>query len=369
MVTSDLTTAAIDQADPSKLTLNEFPFTIYSEVRGIDSATGEFHLKPDDLTEVAEETAGLRKFILLWVAATAYWRIKNHTDFSLTVKSMEVLLEERFDEDVSRGQLDAARCYLLTLQAQHRALSHHAGYGVAREEAETACRESEDFYSRTDCRGPLLGALNFYASLVLLDIERAGEQFSLKDGRASDEVTLALKRINTAISMSGGRYAKYYSTKAQLLCVVGQFEPAREAILGAMEREDGDGPDFEIRMVEYTAVRERIATIQAISGVWKDARRAQEELEGSEARLIQVVGLLSGIVALVVSGGVAGGSSEDPVMASTIVLSLTLAVGALLLLFNSITSKNMPWSRLFLSAVVFGGTILGVGALAKAILA
>jgi hypothetical protein len=134
-----------------------------------------------------------------------------------------------------------------------------------------------------------------------------------------------------------------------------------------MELEPADGAFFDVRIVEYTAIRERNLFRAQFEEALADVSELRNQVKDSESKLIQVVGLLSGIVALVVAGGAAGSATRTPPMAATVVLTLALSVGLLVLLFGYVVGQTSH-RRALGGGFAFVVTIVAVGLLTRELL-
>lgn len=128
-----------------------------------------------------------------------------------------------------------------------------------------------------------VGALHSLASALYLSAQAA--DFKAPD--CDKKVGEALELVDEAICIEG--YAKFYSTKAQILSAKGLPDLASDAIREAIEREDSRKKDYHLRLSDYFSVRSQIelrkrireATEYAdatIKAALDDARRSNLEI-------------------------------------------------------------------------------------------
>lgn len=314
----------------------------------------------------AHDTAAVR-FTLWWAAATLYWRERSFTSFGTCVDALRETIKEK---ELSGPQKQVAQAYLCTLVAQQDLSGGPDQYDNALRAANQAIRSAAEAGS-TEPRG---GACNIYAEVVASQLEHAESDRQARRHKTGVRLTEeedkrlreALEHIDRAI---GDRrdYAKYHANKARLLGLRREDRLALQSIVKAMELEPADGAFFDVRIVEYTAIRERNLFRAQFEEALADVSELRNQVKDSESKLIQVVGLLSGIVALVVAGGAAGSATRTPPMAATVVLTLALSVGLLVLLFGYVVGQTSH-RRALGGGFAFVVTIVAVGLLTRELL-
>ncbi len=332
------------------------------------SAARRAGLSAGELSETAEGEPADR-FMCLWTAAALHWREKDYDDFNDVVGKLRSCADQIRDQPAD----EFALAYLRTLEAQSLMITQEDGTTRAEEAAEGAVTMSESLRAqRRSYGGPLPGAQNVYAEVVASTYEAADFDLGTHqdpDADRAEAIRKALNRIGAAI-VDRPDYAKYHATKARLLLLLpGRESDAYKSIRKAMSLEEA-GQDFGVRMVEYTAIRERI-------GLERRLRQARDRLESltrrtedSELRTVQVATLLAGIVALVVVGGAAGTARGlSPETAAAVVLTLALPLGWLIILFAALVPGKANVRKLSIAAASYAAGLLLAGLAAHVVLA
>jgi tetratricopeptide (TPR) repeat protein len=138
--------------------------------------------------------------------------------------------------------------------------------------------------------------------LKLLAAEKLLEVVS---GESVEEQDKLLAEAQSYLDDALARYPgtpRYLAVKAQVLARRRRFADARGCIADAIAREDSTHSHYVIRLAKYEAVRSEILLFEysdQLAGRLKDAVRDFEQTRGS---LIEIVGLLAAVLALVISG-------------------------------------------------------------------
>lgn len=185
-----------------------------------------------------------------------------------------------------------------------------------------------------------------------------------------DEAVCAADR---AIKLDS-RYAKYYSTKARLLALRGQFHDSLELIRTAIDMEDSTRPDYAIRLGEYQSRRlwiqarrsdqafalsssEAAAALeQRYSSLREELEVATRKIDESTVRNLEFLGFFAGLISFTIASvQIAGAQNADD--ATRLILVLT---GGLLIAFAGFGA--ILESGRIVGSVVRMGTVGVIGA-------
>lgn len=177
----------------------------------------------------------------------------------------------------------------------------------------------------------------------------------------SADLAEAEQLVDRAITLTYGRIAHYFETKARILCLRGDFATARSLVRRAIELESHDGHDYMRRISQYQTTRVKI-DVFAQRAEWmasqEDFRRDMAQFRTQQ---LEMLGLLAGIVAFVAStANIAGQESgEDGVRL------ITAMAGAIILVFVSFffMAGGRSW-RHGACAAALGAALLLAGLLA-----
>lgn len=152
--------------------------------------------------------------------------------------------------------------------------------------------------------------------------------------------------------------ASFYETRARLLASHGDWKGAREAMDDAISRESIDRWDYSLRVGQY---QERRVTF-LVDEAKNDIQVTRDEFERSRARLVETLGLLAALVALVVAGASTavaegGRSAEDSVR-------VLVALGGVLIVSVAAYSLLLGGSKDWIRGAA--ASALGAGVVAAA---
>lgn len=187
--------------------------------------------------------------------------------------------------------------------------------------------------AEVDKRPTDAGWLNAFAELVA----RGLEEGLIEDDPDANLLRSARQAADKSIGVAPA-YAKYRSTFARLLLLQGHHESARSAIDMAIELEDDLIADYNIRLSNYLAIRQRITQHEqnkslakeideARSAIHADLERTRAELELSRTKSVEVLAFFSAVIALVLTG-----SQEAKSLTTSGAQSLLLLLCAVLLI-------------------------------------
>ncbi|PSR56638.1 hypothetical protein AHMF7605_25660 [Adhaeribacter arboris] len=126
--------------------------------------------------------------------------------------------------------------------------------------------------------------------------------FSESGGEAQQQLLLRAEReIDKAIAINNGKYAKYYSTKSRILALLMRFADAKNLIQLAIELEPANSPDYAIRIGEYQGIKTNISYFEYSKKMEEKQGEALKSLEEVRNKIIELLGLLSAIIAFIIS--------------------------------------------------------------------
>jgi len=148
------------------------------------------------------------------------------------------------------------------------------------------------------------GALHTRA-LLISQLRAAGE--------GDDALTKsAVRDVDRAIALHPGR-GRFYATRARLRYELGDYEKAREDLASAIRLEDTSTTDARSRIQQYQVERSIADALslmdrrmeqrvhEKVGELDKKADSLQKKLEDSELRIVEVIGFVTAIIALVLS--------------------------------------------------------------------
>jgi tetratricopeptide (TPR) repeat protein len=115
------------------------------------------------------------------------------------------------------------------------------------------------------------------------------------------ELLRALSLARDAAYASG--YARYYQTLALAELACRNYQAAREAIGLAIDLEPSAGADYALRVGDYNVVRVKIDVAESIQEVRGLHANAVEELRLLRSDMIQLLGVLAAVIALISLSG------------------------------------------------------------------
>ncbi|MEU1800768.1 hypothetical protein [Streptomyces sp. NPDC019937] len=177
----------------------------------------------------------------------------------------------------------------------------------------------------------------------------------------SGELEEAEGLVDRAITLTHGRVAHYFETKARILCLRDEFQAARSLVRRAIELEPKEGQDYLRRISQYQTTRVKI-DVFAQRADWLKARDDfRQEMGHFRTQQLELLGLLAGIVAFVASTA----NIASQVTGATGVRLITAMSGALIVVFSSFfwMGGGNNWRRSIISTSV-GALLLSIGLLA-----
>lgn len=192
--------------------------------------------------------------------------------------------------------------------------------------------------------------------------EFIAEYLERRDAPArSTELDEAEMSVDRAITLSYGRIAHYYETKARILCLKDDFETARSLVRRAIELEPREGADYLRRVSQYQTTRVKIDVFSQRTEWIRTRDSFRNEMSQFRTQQLELLGLLAGVVAFVASTANVASQATGVVA----VRLVTAMAGALILVFSAffIMLNNGLWRRAAISAAL-GSLLLIVGLLA-----
>jgi hypothetical protein len=173
----------------------------------------------------------------------------------------------------------------------------------------------------------------------------------------------ALALAREAAYASG--YPRYYQTLALTELACQNFDAAREAIGSAIDLEPSTGADYALRIGDYNVVRVKIDVAESIQQVHALNADAAEELRSLRSDMIQLLGVLAAVIALITLTGQLASRAEFHDAAPL----LATAAGAVLTIFGGLSfligGRSRRRERVI--AMVLGVVLLIVPAVARAV--
>ena len=298
--------------------------------------------------------------LLMWLLASSFWREQSYSKFIKLVHEMRAFLEKQrpsrnvsLNAAVSREDKAwiASRAYLATLECQSVIAQIRLGERSFDTSWETAVQRGRDAVTEAVEAAALLNleeantawlppALNAAAEACSEPFERPNEESAMLldgDGTAGPKVRTAcdygLDCVTRAQRLDS-TYAKYCATEAKLWSLLGEQEKAIRSIFRALDLEDPRrvGSDFETRVMDYTSIRVRILMRESLSAAMQTAKGVSEAVKLQEEKFIQVVALLTSVVAIIATIGATAAKELKPIQSLGVVISLGVMTGWLMIL-------------------------------------
>lgn len=177
----------------------------------------------------------------------------------------------------------------------------------------------------------------------------------------SSELDEAEGLVDRAITLTYGRVAHYFETKARILCLRNEFATARSLVRRAIELEPKQGHDYLRRVSQYQTTRVRIDVFAQRAEWTRSQEEFRQEMDHFRTQQLELLGLLAGVVAFVASTA----NIASQATGATGVRLITAMAGALIVVFAAFFLMNggRDWRRGALAASL-GLLLLAVGLLA-----
>lgn len=203
------------------------------------------------------------------------------------------------------------------------------------------------------------GILMSYASVVNRKYEN--NILLLENDGANNEIRTALKYIDQAIDLCPN-YAKYYATKGRLLALLKRFDEAKVNIGKAIDLEDTSNLNYRFVISEYTSELSSIRIreiynheLSIISQLNSDLSESKQILEQNTVKIIEILSLFSGVIALIFGGiefSINYEFQDSIMLISFLFIAVIITINFLLYKNNKII-LNLIMSLVLL--IVFGG--------------
>ena len=164
--------------------------------------------------------------------------------------------------------------------------------------------------------------------------------------------------IDKAIAIVDGKYARYFATKADLLSKTGRYSEAKVLIQKAIEIEPSGRDDYALRIGDYQQIRLKIQFLEHSQVLQIKQKESIEILEEVRLRVIELLGLLSAVIAFL-GTSIQIGKGFTLTDAARL---MTISGGVILIIFSSY-SMIFFRSKLRTSQLVvffFGWTLIGI---------
>lgn len=140
------------------------------------------------------------------------------------------------------------------------------------------------------------------------------------------------------------QYPRYYQTVALAEMATGSYAEARRAIAKAIDLEPSSSSDFAIRIGDYNIVRIKIDTAESMERIHVVQGRATDEMRSLRSDMIQLLGVLAAVIALLTLTGQLATRMEfrdaAPLIATSAGAVLTIFAGLNFLVGNSSRNKE-----------------------------
>jgi len=136
--------------------------------------------------------------------------------------------------------------------------------------------------------------------------------------------------IDKAIGLNG-EYARYYATKANLLSLMGRYSEAKDMIQKAIEIEPSGKNGYALRIGDYQIIRLKIQFLEHSNILGQQHKESVVKLEEVRLRIIELLGILSAIIAILVTSTQAG----KGMVFNDAARLLVIAGGVILIVFSS----------------------------------
>lgn len=185
------------------------------------------------------------------------------------------------------------------------------------------------------------------------------ELHEVTGGKIEDSLLIEAEHaINKAIAIVDGKYARYFATKADLLGKSERFGEAKELIQKAIEVEPSGRNGYALRIGDYQQIRLKLEFLEHSRTLQIKQRESIEKLEEVRLRVIELLGILSAIIAFLVTSIQVGKGLAFSEASRLMVIS----GGVILIIFSSYSIIFFR-SRLRSSQMVVlfvGGLMVGV---------
>lgn len=175
----------------------------------------------------------------------------------------------------------------------------------------------------------------------------------------SKELEEAEISVDRAITLSYGRIAHYFETKARILCLKNDFDTARSLVRRAIELEPREGMDYLRRISQYQTTRVKIDVFSQRADWIRSRDSFRKEMAQFRTQQLELLGLLAGVVAFVASTANVASQATGAVA----VRLVTAMAGALIIVFSAffLMVNNGLWRRVVLASTL--GFLLLMGGL------
>lgn len=205
------------------------------------------------------------------------------------------------------------------------------------------------------------GVLNRFATAVF----DAESRHDVPDEKSLGD---AVRAIDRAIVLTGGEYAKHFATLARIQALRGDYSSALASIAAAIAREDKDVADFALRIGEYQITRLDIIFRERFAALRREQEDTEQRLQGIEksasetiremrTESVQFLGVLTAVIAFVVTGSQAALTSSTFVEGGRVFLLVASAILVILGTFGIVTYAG--GTRIIRSASVIALGVLG----------
>ncbi len=213
----------------------------------------------------------------------------------------------------------------------------------------------------------LIGTKHLYTDLFLTIYEH--------DNKLKNELNEYLKIANDYLAdaiLGDSKYAKFYCTRARLHMYNLNYENALYDINYAISKENIDSEQYQIKLLEYTSVKNLIIIREAQEEIEnrnqvliEELNKQKEEMKSSTIKNIEIVGFFAGVISFVIASLQMGDNLTFKESAYLIVIMLgawTLCYTAFSYLLNNGNSENKKKTivvLLFSLFLIIGGIIFG----------
>jgi len=140
---------------------------------------------------------------------------------------------------------------------------------------------------------------------VGLKLLAAEKLIEVAPGESQEEQEKLLAEAQSYLDDALARYPgtpRYLAVKAQVLARRRRFAEARGCIADAIAREDSTHSHYVIRLAKYEAISSEILLFEYSDQLARRLADAVRDFEQTRGSLIEIVGLLAAVLALVISG-------------------------------------------------------------------
>ncbi len=196
------------------------------------------------------------------------------------------------------------------------------------------------------------GALHNLAGSLYMYSECDG----ISESKRIEQLETAQKYVYEALAIEPD-YPKFHATQAKILAAVGDFTAARNSLLIAIDLEDSNSKDYNIRLTDYLNIRMRIDLLNAKNDLKKNIKNEIDKA-AAEARKnnLEILSFFVAIISFTI-----GGISILKNFAITEAIQLIFVLSASLLIVISgatlIFDGNHKFKR-FLYSIIFAILLL-----------